>query len=343
MFNVVSIEKFKYIDILRGYAIIMVLIVHYAIDFNTLYSSYFYQISLLGQYGVMLFFIVSAYALTKSLEYRNVRYENNMFKKYFIRRFFRIAPLYYLILLFSYFFLKGIGVNQLTSIDTSHTNMLIHFLFLDQLYVNFTNNIIGVEWTISVEFLFYFILPFIVFKNQKFQIKLFLLSFFISVAVMFFRKYYYINGWWLHYTLLEWFYVFVGGVILCKYNLEGDITKKNNLLLYIILINILIMSIIKLPFQHYYMFVNLILFFIYIKHSNTCTIFNTAISFIGKISFSLYLIHYIVLRYTKEYFDVSFTTYSISLVVTFIISILTFYTIEQPFIKFGKCITSRIV
>jgi len=338
----IEIKKFKYIDIIRGYAIIMVLIVHYAIDFNTLYSSYVYKLSLLGQYGVMLFFMVSAYTLTQSLEYRNIRYENNILKKYFIRRFFRIAPLYYLILLFSYFFLKGIGVNQLTIIDTSQINMLIHFVFLDQLYVNFINNIIGVEWTISVEFLFYFILPLIVFKNQKFLIKVFLVSLMLSMVVMIFRKFYYIDGWWLHYTLLEWIYVFAGGVILYKYEIPNNILSKVHWVLYLVLLNFLIMSFIRLPFQHYYMFFNLVLLYMYIKHSNTENLFNDTIAYIGRISFSLYLIHYIVLRYAKEYFNLTWDTFGITLVITFIVATITFYIIEQPFIKFGKYITSRI-
>lgn len=87
-----------YIDSMRGIAILMVLAVHSTSFFdifnivnlplhleNILYS---------GKYGVSLFFIISAYTLYRSID---IRKENGL-KKYYIRRFFRIAPLYYIIL-----------------------------------------------------------------------------------------------------------------------------------------------------------------------------------------------------------------------------------------------------
>ena len=338
----IELKKYQYIDILRGYAIIMVLFVHYALDYSMLCNSYLYNFLVLGQYGVVLFFMVSAYTLARSLEYRKDKCENYIYQKYFIRRFFRIAPLYYLLLLFSYIFLQGIGVNELTKVDISLVNLLIHFFFLDQISVLYINNIIGVEWTVAVEYSFYILLPFIVFQSNKFLFRLFVFSIFLSMIVLFFRKYYYIDGWWLHYTLLEWFYVFVGGVILYKNEIPKIILNNMNMLIFIILINMIIMSFIKFPFQHYYMFVNLVLFFIYLKHSFRVNFINNVMAYIGKISFSLYLIHYIILRYAKEYFDMSFETLLLSLIVTFIISVLTFYLIEQPFIKVGKIITSRI-
>ena len=102
------------------------------------------------------------------------------------------------------------------------------------------------------------------------------------------------------------------------------------------------MSIIHLPFQHYLMFITLTIFFIYIKKEINTNVFNNIIIFIGKISFSIYLSHFIVLRYTINYFGINFYCMILSLIITLIISIITFYVIEQPFIKFGKFITRKI-
>ena len=88
-------KKFNldYIDSMRGIAILMVLAVHSTIFFTI------YEIKQLpfkmeyiiysGKYGVVLFFIVSAYTLFRSLD---IRHEKG-FGNYYIRRFFRIAPL----------------------------------------------------------------------------------------------------------------------------------------------------------------------------------------------------------------------------------------------------------
>ena len=88
--------KLKYIDVLRGIAILGVLIVH-----NLLYGNNGYILSkilnfiLFGQRGVQLFYFASAFTLFFSM---NRIYENETYPKtnFFIRRFFRIAPMYYI-------------------------------------------------------------------------------------------------------------------------------------------------------------------------------------------------------------------------------------------------------
>jgi len=337
-----ALKRYEYIDILRGYAILMVLIDHFAIYFNSLYDNYFYNLSMLGRYGVVLFFIVSAYTLTMSLEYRKNNNEYKIYSKYFLRRFFRIAPLYYLILMYCYLFLRYVGIENSIVSDISFGNILAHLLFIDQIFPKYINSILGVEWTISVEFAFYALLPFIAFWTYKKLGYLFFVSLILSILVMAFRKYYYVDGWWLHYTILEWFYVFVGGIVLYKIDLSQKIIKNSKYLIFIILANIVIMSLVHLPFQHYYMFFTLIIFFIYIKYCYQENLYNKIISFIGKISFSIYLIHYVVLRYFKEYFEQSWINLFYSLLLIFIISVFTYFTIERNGIKLGKMIIEKI-
>ena len=86
-------RQLAFINSIRGIAILMVVLVHTAnnIDGLSVFSKY---ISSYGQMGVQLFFVASAYTLCLSAEYRSR--ENHKLKKYFIRRFFRISPIYYL-------------------------------------------------------------------------------------------------------------------------------------------------------------------------------------------------------------------------------------------------------
>ena len=329
-------RRFDYVDALRGYSILLVIAVHYSLYFETLYPSYFIKLSSLGQYGVGLFFLVSAYTLTKSLNYRFDERESQIFKKYFLRRFFRIAPLYYLYLLYHYFFLNDF--NQSTHI--TNLNFLAHFIFLDMLYIDFINSILHVEWTIGVEVFFYLFLPFFFKRSLKILVIFLFITILISMFTLVYRKYFNEDYHMLHFTILEWSYYFIAGTLLAKWNFNFFI--KNNFLLLIIFFNIALMSIIHLPFQHYLMFITLILFFIYIKEKIKTNIYNNIIIFIGKISFSIYLSHYIVLRYTINYFGINFYCMILSLIITLIISIITFYVIEQPFIKFGKFITRKI-
>src|SRR5947209_6454020 len=82
--------KNLYIDILRGIAIFGVIAVHshqYITGLSWVISWVFNY----GQLGVQLFFVASAVTLCLSM---NGRKENSS-HNFYIRRFFRIAPLYY--------------------------------------------------------------------------------------------------------------------------------------------------------------------------------------------------------------------------------------------------------
>lgn len=82
--------------------------------------------------------------------------------KYFIRRFFRIAPAYYFILL-TVMFLNGKGVPDYTDPgQTSLTwpDLIAHLFFINSFFPYYSNDFLGVEWSISTEVLFYSLLLF---------------------------------------------------------------------------------------------------------------------------------------------------------------------------------------
>ena len=93
-------KRFAYIDALRGYAILMVIAVHS--------SQYFRDLPLQalldqGARGVQLFFVASAITLCMSWTARD-----DGAPPFYVRRFFRIAPMFYLALLF-FVWTRGFG------------------------------------------------------------------------------------------------------------------------------------------------------------------------------------------------------------------------------------------
>src|SRR3984893_13519432 len=85
------------LDGLRGFAILLVVSIHYFYDPGAnLPKSLHYLQSLfaLGWTGVDLFFVLSGFLIGGIL--LEVRTSSNYFKTFYIRRFFRIVPLYYL-------------------------------------------------------------------------------------------------------------------------------------------------------------------------------------------------------------------------------------------------------
>lgn len=92
------LKRFDFIDALRGFAVLGVVMVHTGQYIPDL-PSWFRNITDNGAYGVQLFFILSAFTLYLSMEKRGQLGDSNL--NFFIRRYFRIAPLFYLALFFS--------------------------------------------------------------------------------------------------------------------------------------------------------------------------------------------------------------------------------------------------
>jgi peptidoglycan/LPS O-acetylase OafA/YrhL len=83
-------ERLAYLDALRGYAILMVIAVH-ATQYAQSLPQPVLAVTAQGARGVQLFFVISALALMISWHKRN-----DGAVPFYLRRFFRIAPMFWL-------------------------------------------------------------------------------------------------------------------------------------------------------------------------------------------------------------------------------------------------------
>ncbi len=97
--------KRRYIDCLRGYAVFMVMVSHTAYAFVELPYPV-HRIATFGWFGVQLFFLASCLTLMGSSTYERDHVGKMQVGHFFIRRFLRIAPVYYAAGLF-YLFAKS--------------------------------------------------------------------------------------------------------------------------------------------------------------------------------------------------------------------------------------------
>jgi peptidoglycan/LPS O-acetylase OafA/YrhL len=156
---VTSVSKLNYIDVVRGIAILMIILVHTSQAVNGLAGS-IVSISDYGQMGVQLFFVASAYTLCHSHVRR--AQEKQPLLLFFIRRFFRIAPLYYLAII-GYFLLEPF-VHILVKIKMPYSqynfeSIAANILFVHGFVVSANNNIVPGGWSIGVEMVFYAVFP----------------------------------------------------------------------------------------------------------------------------------------------------------------------------------------
>jgi peptidoglycan/LPS O-acetylase OafA/YrhL len=151
-------EKLEYIDVLRGIAILMVIFVHNSQTVNGL-SVQVKSISEYGQIGVQLFFVASAYTLCFS-QTKRVQ-EKYQLRSFFMRRFFRIAPLYYFAII--WYFLTDPFNNILKIINVpphyDFVNVLANVFFLHGFVPFANNNVVPGGWSIGTEMAFYGLFP----------------------------------------------------------------------------------------------------------------------------------------------------------------------------------------
>lgn len=346
-------KKFTYIDSIRGYAALMVLATHvYAFvcnsDKDIILSNFLVQCRM----GVMLFFMISAVTLFLSLESKKDK-EHYPIKNFFIRRFFRIAPLFYAVACFNLVFYKFEFFNILTTL--TFTNGFFPSVMMTEIVRN--------GWTIAVEMVFYIILPFF-FKGIKNSIQA--LTFFV-VAIVFSvgAKYlilHTLNTVNLHSEMTEYTYywlpaqlpVFALGIIIYFFLFKTDfltategLFKKHlgSLLIFCSIYFVITLSYSSRLFitENIAFSIAMMLFILGMAIYPESLFNNKAVQFLGKISYSFYLLHYFIisawLKYLPTFMTESSKRFAISFVVitaaTTIISFASYKLIEQPFQKLG--------
>ena len=174
----------EYLDSLRGLAAISVVLSHfifaYRIDLESKYINYspfhfFYD----GFSAVTFFFILSGYVLTLSLKNQS----EISIGIFYIKRFFRIMPMYLLTLIISYLCYNYYSVIITEPLSSSWINSfwdkpLSIVNMLKQLYfVRPMNDVelVPQNWSLKIEMMFSFLMPFLYIIYNKTNVKIFIL------------------------------------------------------------------------------------------------------------------------------------------------------------------------
>lgn len=152
-----KLRKFAFIDAARGIAILMVVLVH-ATNRRPGLSFATQWIGSYGNMGVQLFFVASAYTLC--LSHMQRRDEPHALRAYFIRRYFRIAPLYYLAMVL-YFAMNTLRADSDPGArpDYGALSVLSNIFFLHGVAPQVTTSLVPGGWSIGTEMLFYVLFP----------------------------------------------------------------------------------------------------------------------------------------------------------------------------------------
>jgi peptidoglycan/LPS O-acetylase OafA/YrhL len=184
-----SISRNNNFDLIRLMAAFQVLFWHGAEHLKVFDKVYYFLVVLFQFPGVPIFFTISGFLISYSLERNNFN-----LKKYFKNRALRIFPALWLCTIITAFLL--IGLSQVTSIKDFFTWFFAQITFF-QFYVSPSLKSWGVGhpngslWSIAVELQFYLILPVVLYviskaKQVRFSNIIILIIFALSIAIKLF-------------------------------------------------------------------------------------------------------------------------------------------------------------
>lgn len=372
---------FAYIDCLRGYAVLMVIICHTAYAIPQLPYPV-HRLGVFGWHGVQLFFLASCLTLMMSADYERVRTGGMSSRNFFLRRFFRIAPMYYLA--------AGLYLIIDPARNANPLQLLASFSFVNAWHpVTMTTTdawqVVPGGWSIGVEFTFYFLFPlFFAWVTSARRAILLLLAMLGLGAAL--------NGYLMPILaarfgpvpadnfLYFWFFnqapVFVLGALVFfairaverhpEWLLTRLLRRHSGAALAVCLLLVLLVAMAPLPYGHQLMPAFALpqflaassvfaLFILAMSQAARTPLVNPVIAWIGKVSFSAYLLHFAVIQLVleghPEFFHLKATSWSaiwaygfdIATVaaVTVLCSTVTYLWIEKPMMNQARKLTRR--
>lgn len=343
-----KLRYYDNLDGIRAIAALMVMVFHFFQN-NPLGLNYPFltKVSVFGQTGVTLFFVLSGFVITRILIAN--KNEKKYFSNFYGRRALRIFPLYYAYLFISYFLFPLIFNTKVPNFS----QQIYYYAYLQNFAITFNWNAVGPGhfWSLAVEEHFYFFWPIIVYYINVRQLTYSI--FIIIIGSILLRYYMLTHGYDVFYFTFTRFDSIASGALLAIIENKKKISERSRIVFLLIFIVFLVSSILiwtvftgegnfmiqiikfTLIFSIYF---SLIGFVISDEKSSFTTklLSNNILIYIGKISYGLYVFHPFAYHTIDYFFEINnlLLDFVLKITLTIVISSVSFYTIESFFLKF---------
>ena len=322
------------LDGLRGLAVILVLFTHSAEVFIRIH--WLNAIDHYGLLGVQLFFVLSGYLITGIL--LDTKEKPGYFKNFLARRGLRIYPLYYAVLAFVVLsgFINRHGVNWWT-----------YLLYISNLV--YPGGVqpapLGPVWSLAVEEQFYLVWPIIVWVLQRESLRRFSVGLVVLVGIARF-----ILPLPAQNTLFQLDALAAGAFVAClKGNLQ-PLRRPAKLLVWLLPFGLTLPNLLYDKFsQAFQVFGSVSLLILVLQNNSALAGFFrvSALRYIGKISYSVYLLHSFVfaaflrMQLAKRVIDGGSSLNTVlclaaEYAVVLVVASASYYMYERPFLRLKK-------
>ena len=324
----------NHIQFLRAISVLLVFFYHLKLN----YFKY-------GFIGVDIFFVISGYVITSRIYNEYFEFKEFNFWRFYKKRINRIYPVLFTIFSFTLIFivlfqpldlfLENLKVYFFTIFGVSN----LYYLFSTKDYFDTVfDDPYAHSWSLGVEEQFYLIFPILFIISLKYikkiNLNIFLISL-IAIIGLIFTYIYSNNGKTIFYSPLFRFWQFLLGSLI--FLISTKIDKKNlfiSILIFLSLITLIINGDTLNGVTVTLLSSILASLFIFFYKSNSYGKFffeNSFFVFMGNISYSFYLWHLPIIYFYSLYFGNTLFTVPLIFFITFSLSSLSFFYIEERF------------
>lgn len=355
-----AVVRLEFLDALRGLAAVWVVLFHVNVTLKVLMKltgatpdwGWFTKFGLIG---VMLFFVVSAFSLTYTMQLHSDRSA----AAFYIRRLFRIAPLFFALVIFHLWR------------DPSQLQLLVllaNASFVFNLFPAYHESVVWGGWTIGVEMIFYLMFPLIYrFVDDTWKAVVVVVACFVIAWIGTILLDHFSPANYSYKIFAIFLPVFTAGML--AFQVSASLKHhEHRTTLGVALIALALISLTAFlnywdtVFDHVLFFDRWALaeqalifstFLIGLMLAPVAVFVNRVTIFLGKISYSLYLIHLPLVFYSIPLYQWIYNfplnrsmKFAACIAVTFCMLVpicyLTYRCIEEPGIQLGKLIWRRL-
>jgi peptidoglycan/LPS O-acetylase OafA/YrhL len=350
-------EYLPYIDGLRGVAIIFVVLAHMGLG----------RI-IPGGFGVSLFFFISGLLITRLLIIESQQNGKISLKKFYLRRIFRLYPALLLMTILAVVILVlfHTRIHFLAILSSLFYFANYYYAYFKPPAINDLDNIFNIAWSLSVEEHFYLVFPILFYFFYKGGSRLLLYLLVIVCGAAFAYRYHL-----LYYTaeedaVITLIYVVtetrvdsiiwgcISSLLIHQVQSKWYLNVLHSKWALVIGVAIIFSSVLFSDriFAEAFRFTRQSLAFMFIvptigflaKGAIIKRIFeNFILVFIGKLSYSLYLFHWLAVTMANYFFKFASPTWFVfAIVLSILFSLASYYWVERPFVRFRKKFGSHV-